>query len=161
MSPYVEAPPPWTLKGTVYSFLFLVSSPTAKDLPSICFSPLEAASVFASGTPKGGLGMVQVIRYTESPVGPYDELLVVPGAFEYEIGDKDKRGGVIKKRNVRVSRIYVNVKETCWNGRKSKLIGFLSILPLGFSLCALIGTASEAHILTIPRLEYPEAPCPL
>ena len=28
--------------------------------------------------------MVQIIRHTESPVGPYDELVLVPGEFEYE-----------------------------------------------------------------------------
>jgi hypothetical protein len=62
----------------------------------------------------GGLGMIQVIRYTESPVGPYDELVIVPGGFEWEDAKK------IKKRNVRVTRIYVSQKETCWNGRKSE-----------------------------------------
>jgi hypothetical protein len=66
--------------------------------------------------------MIQVIRYTESPVGPYNELLIVPGYFEYESKDLDEHGNKIKKRNVRVSRIYVDSKYTCWNGRKSELI---------------------------------------
>lgn len=76
--------------------------------------------------------MVQVIRYTESPVGPYGELLVVPGRFERE--EMVRRGGgdgaeptvgVVsrKKRrgeNSRVTRIYVSQERTCWNGRKSE-----------------------------------------
>lgn len=65
--------------------------------------------------------MVQIIRYTSSPVGPYDELLVVPGYFEYERDREDGKGGVRveKKKNARITRIYVSQKETCWNGRAS------------------------------------------
>jgi hypothetical protein len=66
--------------------------------------------------------MVQVIRYTESPVGPYDEMLIVPGYFECDSKDVDKQGKRIKKQHVRVSRIYVDSKFTCWNGRKSTWI---------------------------------------
>ena len=58
--------------------------------------------------------MVQLIRYSDSPVGPYDELLVTPGKFEYEVEEGGKR---IKKRNTRITRIYVSQKATCYNGR--------------------------------------------
>lgn len=74
------------------------------------FSTLESASSFSKGKFLGGLAMVQVIRYTETPVGPYDELLLVPGAFEYELEGNVKKG-------LRCSRIYVSQKDTCWNGR--------------------------------------------
>lgn len=56
--------------------------------------------------------MVQIIRHTESPVGPYDELVLVPGEFEYEHSGR--------KSNLKVSRIYVSQEKTCYNGRKSK-----------------------------------------
>ncbi|MCJ1400962.1 hypothetical protein MMC11_004173 [Xylographa trunciseda] len=107
------APPPWTLKATVYMFAFHV--PSKQPLPSFAYSPLESQSAFASSSKFcGGLGSVQVIRYTESPVGPYDEMLLVPGNFEYE----SKEGGkVTTKRNLQVSRIYVSQKLTCYNGR--------------------------------------------
>jgi hypothetical protein len=85
------------------------------------YAPLELNSSFSEGEMLGGLGMIQVIRYTESPVGPYDELVVVPGGFEWEDAKKTK------KRNVRVTRIYVSQKATCWNGRKSEF-GFYSSL---------------------------------
>jgi len=65
--------------------------------------------------------MVQVIRYTESPAGPYDELLIVPGKFEYEV-EKQKKDGKIKsetKSDLRLTRIYVSQKHTCFNGRKN------------------------------------------
>lgn len=61
--------------------------------------------------------MLQFIRYTDSPVGPYDEMIVVPGGFEYE--REDEGGRRVKKRNPRITRIYVSQKDTCYNGRKS------------------------------------------
>jgi len=67
--------------------------------------------------------MVQIIRYTETPVGPYDEFVLVPGQFEYEHGGK--------KGNAKVSRAYVSQEKTCYNGRKSEWMGLL--LYYGFS----------------------------
>lgn len=67
----------------------------------------------------GGLGMIQVIRYSESPVGPYDELLVVPGNFEHPFAQKE---GSKNSNNLRLTRIYVSQERTCWNGRTSKKI---------------------------------------
>ncbi|MCJ1417483.1 hypothetical protein MMC32_003827 [Xylographa parallela] len=107
------APPPWTLKATVYMFAFHV--PSKQQLPAFAYSPLESQSAFSSSSKFcGGLASVQVIRYTESPVGPYDEMLLVPGNFEYEINEGGK---VARKRNLQVSRIYVSQKLTCYNGR--------------------------------------------
>ncbi|TDZ30990.1 hypothetical protein C8035_v001930 [Colletotrichum spinosum] len=63
----------------------------------------QAANVGSSesltGEFLGRLGMIQVIRYTESPVGPYDELLVVPGFFKYN--RTNEAGRVVEKENVR------------------------------------------------------------
>jgi len=113
-APIEPAPAPWTLKGTVYAITFV---PPSTDLPIKAFPPLERQ--FASATEGeylGGLGMIQIIRYTESPVGPYDELLIVPGFFKYNY--TDAASGISQERtNVRVSRIYVSQKYTCWNGR--------------------------------------------
>jgi hypothetical protein len=111
--------PPWTLKATIYIFVFYISPSSALSLPSFTFSPLEATSPFAAGKAKGGMGMVQVIRYSESPVGPYDELLLAPGEFEYEVQQGEQK---VKKSNLMITRIWVSQKQTCWNGRKSELI---------------------------------------
>ncbi|EME81770.1 uncharacterized protein MYCFIDRAFT_138667 [Pseudocercospora fijiensis CIRAD86] len=114
--PIMYSPAPWTLKGTIYSFFLLpgVGIPLFGDLPVKAFPPLERQYPEAmAGTYKGFLGMIQVIRYTESPVGPYDELLIVPGFFTYPGPD----GSNIT--NVRVSRIYVSQKYTAWNGREN------------------------------------------
>lgn len=86
------------------------------------YSPLEAHSPFSDGKFIGGLANVQVIRYTESPVGPYDELIVVPGKFEYHVDSKLEDGNLkqVTKQNLRVTRIYVSQEATCWNGRNSE-----------------------------------------
>ncbi|MCJ1251919.1 hypothetical protein MMC30_009157 [Trapelia coarctata] len=109
------APSPWTLSATIYMFAWYI--PSSQPLPPFAYSPLEAKSaVLISSKPCGGLASVQVIRYSDSPVGPYDEMLVCPGTFEYEVVDNGQK---VVRKNTRVSRIYVSQKVTCYNGRKT------------------------------------------
>ncbi|SMQ46066.1 unnamed protein product [Zymoseptoria tritici ST99CH_3D1] len=112
--PITLSPAPWTLKGDIYGLFLLpgVGIPlTGNSLPIKTFPPLERQHPESiAGEYIGKLGMIQVIRYTDSPVGPYDELLIVPGFFSYE--DDGQR-----EQAVRVSRIYVSQKYTEWNGR--------------------------------------------
>ncbi|CAM1503069.1 Fc.00g078450.m01.CDS01 [Cosmosporella sp. VM-42] len=111
-------PPPWTLKADVYLFAYYTTASQAANLPPSTYSPLEHASDYANPSvskPVGGLSMLQIIRYTESPVGPYDELVVVPGYFEYE--REDEQGRRKKLKGLKIGRIYVSQKETCYNGR--------------------------------------------
>ncbi|KAI1333199.1 hypothetical protein F5Y16DRAFT_355069 [Xylariaceae sp. FL0255] len=114
-APITPVLPPWKLKGTMYIVTFWSK---AGNLPEHTYSPLERESAYASPTPSGkhlgGISQTLVIRYTESPVGPYDELLVCPGYYSYE---KEEGGKRKTKRNARISRIYVSQKYTCWNGR--------------------------------------------
>ncbi|KAK3393336.1 hypothetical protein B0H63DRAFT_457988 [Podospora didyma] len=120
------APAPWTTKCLVYQIGFWTSSATAQNLPAKAYSPLEAASSYASpefGKPLGGLSMIQLVRYSETPVGPYDELIFSPGVFEYPLPDNEdaSHSSSNKKKTAqarRVTRIYVSSKETCFNGRK-------------------------------------------
>ena len=114
--------PPWKLKGTIYLFAFWSSKSQVEDAGSLVYSPLEAGSSFSStiqegGRHVGGLSMIQIIRYSASPVGPYDELIISPGAHDYVVEENGKR---VTKRSVRITRIYVSQKYTCWNGRKSR-----------------------------------------
>lgn len=118
--PIPAVPPPWNLKGDVYFFSFWTSKSQAQNLPSHAYSPLEAGSDFASpasSRPAGGLSMVQILRYRESPVGPYDELLVVPGSFEWT--GEDAQGKRKRGCSPKITRIYVSQKHTCYNGRLS------------------------------------------
>ncbi len=115
-----HAPPPWTCKATVYNIYFWTSKAVAAQLPAKAYSPLEAQSSFASqefGKPIGGLSSLQLIRYSETPVGPYDELLLVPGKFAYPAEGKDGKREV--KKGLKLTRIYVSTDKTCWNGRKN------------------------------------------
>jgi hypothetical protein len=139
-----QVPPPWTLRGTVYT---LTMTPLDK-LPVKAYSPLERQSAnTTAGTYKGILGTIQIIRYKDSPVGPYDELLIIPGFFQYPYTNAAR--SVEKKSNIRVSRIYVSQKYTCWNGRTSK-----------FNPTGKEGGEKKYHIISLispPRLEYPKA----
>jgi len=114
-----SVPPPWTLKGDIYAFIFWTSPSQAKEgLPAMAYSPLEGQSDFAKDQKAlGGLSMLQLIRYTDSPVGPYDELILAPGTFGYE--KEDENGRRLKGKGVKITRIYVSHKHTCYNGRKS------------------------------------------
>jgi hypothetical protein len=120
------APPPWmNVRATVYFLPFWVSGNAAANLPPIAYSPLEAASSFAAPgdgcRPVGGLGSIQILRYTDSPVGAYDELMIAPAEHEYVVEEEGKNGEKKRKkrRNQRITRIYVSQKETCYNGRLS------------------------------------------
>lgn len=145
-APIVPVLPPWKLKGTIYMVAF---STKAGKLPEHAYSPLEKESTYASpsasGKHHGGTSQIQVIRYTESPVGPYDELIISPGSYSYEVEEDGKRK---TKKNSRISRIYVSQKYTCWNGRKSLLPNPTYILL--YSVYRL--TKNYMY-----RLEYPKA----
>lgn len=123
--PFPTALPPWTLKGTIFTFMIYVSPKDAQVLSpdkAFLYSPLEASSSFAKDKLVGGLAMVQIIRYSESPVGPYDEFLMTPGAFEYDMEvERNGRMEIVKKKNTRITKIYVSQRKTCWNGRTSEL----------------------------------------
>lgn len=120
--PLIIATPPWTLKGDFYTICYWISGTQAAKLPSAAYSPLEASSLFgdtSSSRPVGGVGMIQVMRFKESPVGPYDELAIIPGKFEWARQAADGREPA--GQDYKISRIYVSQKHTCYNGRVSKL----------------------------------------
>jgi hypothetical protein len=111
-APFPVAPPPWHCKCDAYWLLCYLKAP----LPEHAYDPLEAASSLSdqskTGQFKGGSAIVQILRYHESPVGTYDEMVFVPGYFHVPPGrDSGKR-----PLNLRVSRIYVSQKDTAWNG---------------------------------------------
>ncbi|KAF5009504.1 hypothetical protein FDECE_4293 [Fusarium decemcellulare] len=86
----------------------------------MAYSPLEGNSDYASSSSSralGGLSMLQILRYRDSPVGAYDEMILAPGSFEYE--REDQSGRRIKRRNPKITRIYVSQRDTCYNGRKN------------------------------------------
>lgn len=145
--PIPAAPPPWTLKAKIWSLPIYVTSKMAATLSAdkgFLYSASEANSSFSSDKLVGGLALAQIIRYTESPAGPYDELIISPGYFEWASERKSKDGKPIpdKRKNLRVTKIFVSQEITCFNGRKSESL----LLP------------KPSFINPQLRLEYPKAP---
>ncbi len=56
------------------------------------------------GSFKGGLGFVMLVNYLNSPVGPYKELLFIPGKFS-------------PHKRQSITRIFVDSEESTENGR--------------------------------------------
>lgn len=116
------APPPWVLKAKFYLFAAILrpvnrEDPILQGLPPGSYNPSEtihpSALAPVNGAPQwkgGGLTSVAIVRYEDSPVGPYDELMMVPDGFAnpYEKGT-----------SARITNIYVSTRQTVWNGRKN------------------------------------------
>lgn len=110
-NPIELVPAPWTIYGTGYAIPLLE---VVGELPNKTYSPLERQDPdTTAGLYTGVVGALQIIRYTDTPVGPYDEFVLIPGAFTYE----GPHG--LAETNLRVSRMYVSQKYTCYNGRAS------------------------------------------
>ena len=97
LSPNIAAPPPWTLTGNGYIFTYWFSKEWVETFGHL----LD----FQEKGFLGGLGTVMLVDYRSSEVGPYRELLIVPGRFEL--------GG---KKQYSISKIYVSTYESVWNG---------------------------------------------
>ena len=107
--PVPHRPAPWTVKADAYLMALWLPS----KLPEGIYDPLEASSpAFAdpkeAGEFRGGIGFIMVVRYSDTPCGPYDELLIVPGNFSIPGQTQALR---------RTTRIYVSQSESCYNGR--------------------------------------------
>ncbi|KAL7818607.1 hypothetical protein V8C26DRAFT_420100 [Trichoderma gracile] len=116
--PIRHIPPKWALRGDIYTFSFWTPPSAARNLPEHAYSPLEGKTSFADeaySRPVGGLSMIQILSYRDSPVGPYDEMLVAPGSFDWERTEED--GGKTRGSNPKITRIYVSTPNSCFNGR--------------------------------------------
>ncbi len=95
-----ECPPPWNLKGEGFILLYRFSQ---KEIQSDAFLSEKFKQSFL-----GGFGAVMIVDYRESNVGPYSELLFIPGTFRYD-----------GKRKKTISKIYVSTRESIFNGIKN------------------------------------------
>ncbi|KAL4862130.1 hypothetical protein BDV12DRAFT_49811 [Aspergillus spectabilis] len=128
------APPPWTLKAKAWTFLYTNRPTTSTEFPSQnpnnttsnlqsilppgAYHPFEnihpsALQPLSNGTPQfqnGWLKGVMIVRYEDTDVGPYDELILIPGtAVNPNTG----------KSEMRISTIYVSTDASVWNGRRN------------------------------------------
>ena len=99
-SSVVEAPAPWTLKGQC-AYLFLHRTRTI-------FPEFNENSDSTQTPYRGGGGGILLVKYADSPVGPYDELILFPGCYQF--GDSTF---------YRISQIYVSTMESVVNGRRN------------------------------------------
>lgn len=96
--PATTTPPPWTLRGDGYMIFYRFS----KDfVEKHGWAPPGLEGRFA-----GGFGAVMLVNYRESPVGPYRELLFIPGKFRTPQG-----------RRYSITRILVDSDASTRSGR--------------------------------------------
>ena len=114
------SPPPWDFKAKLYLFTTLLKpvdreDPVLQGLPAGSYNPLETVHPSGlapvNGAPqwKGGLSYVVIVRYEDSPVGPYDELIAVTDGFANPFEKRATSG--------RITNIYVDSRKSVWHGR--------------------------------------------
>ncbi|MBC3784036.1 acetoacetate decarboxylase family protein [Spirosoma utsteinense] len=94
------APPPWTLTGN--GVILIAHFPEAFVRSQGFLAPYQHRGY------RGWIGTVMLVDYQTSPVGPYQELLFIPGLFQ--LG---------KRTSFSISKIYVSSQESIWNGRRN------------------------------------------
>ena len=147
------APAPWELKTKLYLFTRLLGpdkstreDPILQGLPPGSYNPSEtvhpSALALVNDAPqwKGGLAHVILVRYEDSPVGPYDELIM---------GSDGWANPYEKRTSGRITNIYVSTRQSVWNGRHNW--SMYRLLHVSLSL-----SSSGLFLMTVAR--YPEAP---
>ena len=94
----LKATAPWKLKGEGIILIFKFNKDWVENHAHL---PKHLVGKF-----RGGLGYVMLVDYHESPVGPYRELLIIPGKFR-------------KTKMQAITKIYVDSEASTLNGRKN------------------------------------------
>ncbi len=93
---YETAPAPWELSGSGIILIYNFSKNWVEQFGQL---PDHLRGCF-----KGGLGYIMLVNYEKSPVGPYKELLFIPGKFS----NSSKQS---------ITKIYVDSEASTQNGR--------------------------------------------
>lgn len=94
------ATPPWTLTGN--GVILVAHFPEAFVRARGFLAPYQQRAY------RGWIGTVMLVDYATSPVGPYQELLFIPGLFRF--------GG---QTSFSISKIYVSTPDSVGNGRRN------------------------------------------
>ena len=133
---------PWQLTAEVFMFLGWSWTP---QLPPGSFDPREELALRATDssklerTPFG----IQIYRYKTSPVGPYDELMYIPGFFRTTTVAAD--GSESSVLAPRITRIYISTDATALRGREN-----WNIPKVGMCLPAEHSTVLTGRHSTLP-----------
>ncbi|KAG0585197.1 hypothetical protein M758_3G266600 [Ceratodon purpureus] len=101
--PEERATPPWILHGRGYVFPFLLSKEITSSHSTYVEDPNELVEFV------GGVGGFVLSDYWDSPVGPYKELVFIPGRYQYHDGALKKAHGI--------SRIWVDNEKSVRDAR--------------------------------------------
>lgn len=94
----MQTPPPWKLKGNGYIFLY--------HFPKSFVEKFGFLADYQANRFDGDfVGTVMLVDYATSAVGPYHELLFVPGRLNFD-----------KKKIFSISKIYVSSQDSVENG---------------------------------------------
>ena len=96
-------PPPWHLQGKGYIFLFHFSREFVENNGFLAQYQQEAYNGSLLGT-------VMLVDYETSGVGPYKELLFVPGQMPFSKAPSGLWS---------ISKIYVSSADSVWNGKEN------------------------------------------
>ncbi|KAF3914822.1 hypothetical protein ABW20_dc0103537 [Dactylellina cionopaga] len=137
-----HVPGPWECKGESWWFTCYPMSGNKKVYPGST-NPLDFHPGANDGF-EGGLGMIMVVRYSQTPVGPYDELLYIPGYFSTPHATSSR---------YRITNIYVSSKETTYNGRRNWNI------PKHLAVFNFDKSETTGHTrITVAHPETPDSP---
>ncbi|KAJ3119067.1 hypothetical protein HK100_000477 [Physocladia obscura] len=123
------APSPWVTKVEHFFILPFLPSKTNEDQQheiSAHMVPEDTAEYRASG-----IGYIMILRYANTPVGPYDEIMFIPGAFNSPLlSSKSNQNSTITPlasiswiqahpliHDARIAQIYVSSEASLRNGR--------------------------------------------
>ncbi|WP_207430917.1 acetoacetate decarboxylase family protein [Sabulibacter ruber] len=151
-NPSIIAPAPWKLTGE--GLVWLYAFPREFNLEHGFLEDFQASAYL------GKIGAVMYLNYRTTNVGPYQELLFLPGLF--------KVNGQVA---FSVSKIYVSTSASAWNGRENwgipKEIADFSFLKSSDGLMDLELSAGNQVFFTAqaksfgPRLPVTTRPLPL
>jgi hypothetical protein len=92
--------PPWSLRGSGYIFLYRFTQNFVENHANVPDWLLPQY--------RGGFGAVMWVDYHNSPVGPYRELLFIPGQFQFG-----------RRRCYVITKIYVSTQASVENGQEN------------------------------------------
>lgn len=93
--------PPWTLKGDGY--IIVTKSRTTTNVADAAI-PESLRDSYVND-----INIMMLVDYQESPVGPYGELLYMPGNFRFADG----------KRHFSITKIFVDSQQSLEDGRRN------------------------------------------